>query len=565
MPVHPHSVQCMVRSLEGFILIELVGFGATGEVWRARPDGGGPEVALKWLTDEAVDTDLLSAADLHEFQHPHVARLLDLRRDGPKVVLVHEFVAGVSLATLLTERDHLSGAEVVTLLTPMADALGAAHDAGLLHGNLSPTAVLVTPDGRPMLTDLGVWQGMGPTASGTARLDYLDPAVARGGPITSASDVFGVAAIGYHALTGRPPWTAGNAALSWEQAAEARGVDLQPLHASTPSPLADVIARGLSEQPRHRGSAQALAADVRAAVEPEPLHLAGPYVWPDLPPLEDDLRPAARSDAAPGGTALGGTALDGTASIDIASEVRRGNSARHAAAPNTRRERDHQRSAIRSIGQDRPLLRHPRSSLAAGVVPRRAILGAFAALALVGVIVLGLGWNASKTVPAQAGGPVGAVARVTEDGASSADGGPTDVDERALPDSPRAWVSLLSLLYERRAVAFGTGATALLDQVFTADSPQLLTDTTELSRLVEAGQVLRGFSPRVLEVLEVAVDGEHATIRITDEFVEYETVPAIDTRADALATHPGRGPTQVSMTLVLGEDGWRIHTAQRLG
>ena len=549
----------MVRSLEGFILIELVGFGATGEVWRARPDGGGPEVALKWLTDEAVDTDLLSAAALHEFEHPHVARLLDLRRDGPKVVLVHEFVAGVSLATLLTERDHLSGAEVVTLLTPVADALGAAHDAGLLHGNLSPTAVLVTPDGRPMLTDLGVWQGMGPTASGTARLEYLDPAVARGGPITSASDVFGLAAIGYHALTGRPPWTAGNAAVSWELAAEARGVDLQPLHASTPSPLADVIARGLSEQPRHRGSAQALAADVRAAVEPEPLHLAGPYVWPDLPPLKDDLRSATRSDASRG------AALSGAAPMDIASEVRSGNSARHAAAPNTRRERDRACSATRSIGQDRPLLRHPRSTLAAGVVPRRAIVGALAALALVGVIVLGLGWNASKTVPAQAGGPVGAVARVTEDGASSADGGPTEVDELAVPDSPRAWVALLSLLYERRAVAFGTGATALLDQVFTADSPQLLTDTTELSRLVEAGQVLRGFSPRVLEVLEVAVDGAHATVQITDEFAEYETVRAVDTRAEALATHPGRGPAQVSMTLVLGEDGWRIHTAQRLG
>jgi len=554
----------MVRSLKGFILIELVGFGATGEVWRARPDGGGPEVALKWLTDEAVDTDLLSAAELHEFEHPHVARLLDLRRDGPKVVLVHEFVAGVSLATLLTERDHLSGAEVVTLLTPVADALGAAHDAGLLHGNLSPTAVLVTPDGRPMLTDLGVWQGMGPTASGTARLEYLDPAVARGGPITSASDVFGLAAIGYHALTGRPPWTAGNAAFSWELAAEARGVDLQSLHASTPSPLADVIARGLSEQPRHRGSAQALAADVRAAVEPEPLHLAGPYVWPDLPPLEDDLRSATRSDASRG-AAPSGAAPSGAAPMDIASEVRSGNSARHAAAPNTRRERDRARSATRSIGQDRPLLRHPRSTLAAGVVPRRAIVGALAALALVGVIVLGLGWNASKTVPAQAGGPVGAVARVTEDGASSADGGPTEVDELAVPDSPRAWVALLSLLYERRAVAFGTGATALLDQVFTADSPQLLTDTTELSRLGEAGQVLRGFSPRVLEVLEVAVDGAHATVQITDEFAEYETVRAVDTRAEALATHPGRGPAQVSMTLVLGEDGWRIHTAQRLG
>ncbi len=145
----------MQRSLEGFTLIELVGFGGAGEVWRARPDGGGSDVALKWLSDRTVDTDLLSCSRLHDFTHPHVARLLDLRRDGSLVVLVQEFIAGVSLAALLADRDVLSGAEVVTLLTPVAEALGAAHDAGLMHGNLTPTAVIVTPDGRPILTDLG--------------------------------------------------------------------------------------------------------------------------------------------------------------------------------------------------------------------------------------------------------------------------------------------------------------------------------------------------------------------------------------------------------------------------
>lgn len=559
----------MQRSLEGFTLIELVGFGATGEVWRAQPDGGGPEVALKWLADDNVDTDLLSCSRLHEFRHPHVARLLDLRRDRSRVVLVQEFIPGVSLATLLTERDHLSGAEVVTLLTPVADALGAAHDAGLLHGNLTPASVLVTPDGRPMLTDLGVWQSLGTTGSGTARLEYLDPCVARGEALTKAADVFGVAAIGFHALTGRPPWTAVSGAQTWELAAEGSGVDLRPLRASTPSPLADVIARGLSEQPRHRGSAQAFAADVRDAVEPEPLHLSGPYVWPDLPTLPEDadvIDGSAGDDDAANGRGRSDSALMDAAPMDIAGEVRRGSSARHAAAPSFRREREQQRRAVRSpvrsIGHDTPT----RLRSAVSVVPRRAVVGALAALAILGVIVLALGWNASKSVPAQAGGPIGAVSTQADDDipGSAADGGDTGVDEHAVPDSAEAWVTLLSLLYERRAMAFGTGATALLDQVFTANSPQLAADTTELTRLAQAAQVLRGFAPRVLEVLEVSVDGEHATLQITDEFGDYATVPAVDTRAAALANHPGRGPAAVAMTLVLGEDGWRIHTAQRL-
>ncbi|MDQ3476072.1 MAG: serine/threonine protein kinase [Actinomycetota bacterium] len=560
----------MQRSLEGFTLIELVGFGATGEVWRARPDSGGAEVALKWLTDESFDTDQLSCSRLHDFVHPHVARLLELRRDRSGVVLVQEFISGVSLATLLTEREQLSGAEVVTLLTPVADALGAAHDADLLHGNLTPSAVIVTPDGRPMLTDLGVWQILAVPNPGAARLEYLDPSVARGGPVTKASDVFGVAAIGFHALTGRPPWAAGSGADMWELAAESAGVDLRPLHASTPAPLAHVIARGLSEQPRHRGSAQAFAADVRDAVEPQPLHLAGPYVWPDLPPLAEDLDRTS-GPAVPAALATvqeSPSNASRTASADIAGEVRRGTSARHAATPSTRRERDERRSALRhpvgGFGYDPP----SRLRSAARVVPRRAVVCALVALAVLAVVVLGLGWNASKSVPAaQAGAPLGTVSGQAGDNQAgpASEGAEGDADERAVPDSPAAWAALLSVLYERRALAFGTGRAPLLDQVFSPDSPQLAADVAELTRLTEAGQVLRGFAPRVLEILDVRVQGDRATVQLTDEFGDYETVPALDTRAEALAIHPGRGPATVDMTLVLSEDGWRIHTAQRLG
>jgi len=519
----------MQRSLDGFTLIELVGFGATGEVWRAQPERGGSEVALKWLTAGTVDTELLSGSRLRDFEHPHVARMLDLLRDGSRTVLVQEFIPGGSLAALLTERSRLSSAEVVTLLTPVAEALAAAHEAGLLHGNLTPSALRLTPNGRPVVTDLGVWESLRGATSGPTRLEYLDPAVARGGSPTTASDVFGIAAIGFHALTGRPPWRADSGAATWQLATEGEGVDLAPLRAGVRSRLAEVIARGLVEQPEHRGSARDFAADVHDAAEPEPLQLAGPYLWPDLPPL---------------------------AELDIAGEVRRGGSARGAGGSST-------------------VARHaatPKDRRAARVVPRRAVIGAIVALAVLSVVVLGLGWNASKAVPAQAGGPVGEVSSrdgVTgseseSDSAEPGRGIDEGIDERAVPNSPEQWSALLTLLYQRRAVAFGTGALSVLDQVFTADSPQLVADATELTRLVNAGQVLRGFDPHVREVIEASVDDDRASLRLTDEFGDYETVPATDVEGSALADNPGRGPTTVSMTLVLTENGWRIHTAQRL-
>ncbi|MBA3339503.1 MAG: serine/threonine protein kinase [Geodermatophilaceae bacterium] len=539
----------MQRRLDGFTLNELVGFGTTGEVWRARPQAGGPDVALKWLAADAIDPDKLEASGLSDFRHPHVAQLLDIRRDGNSVVLVHEFITGGSLAALLADRDRLSGSEVVTLLTPIAEALDAAHEAGLLHANLTPSAVLVTPDGRPMVTDVGIWQSLvidSATRSGPTRLEYLDPCVARGGLPTKSSDVFGVAAIGYHALTGRPPWSAGTGSGNWELATDESGVDLGPLHSSSGTKLIEVIARGLSDRPECRGSARDFAADVRDAAEPEPLHLAGPYLWPDLPPAAAHDRPELDS------------AQQDSPGLDIASEVRRGRSARHAAP--ARRERVPCAGAL-GIGLDPP----SRFDFAARLVPRRAVVSALACLAVLGVVILGLGWDSSKVVPAQAGAPIGAASGLTGAGVASTESDAGRLDERAVPDSAQGWASLLTMLYERRALAFSTGSVSLLEQVFTPDSPQLAADSTELTRLVQAGEVLRGFAPQVLEILDFSVAGDRASLRITDTFAAYDTVPASDTRAVAVAEYPGREPAQVTMTLVLSEQGWRILAAERLG
>ncbi|MGI8532077.1 MAG: serine/threonine-protein kinase, partial [Geodermatophilaceae bacterium] len=389
----------MQRRLDGYTLNELAGFGATGEVWRARPQAGGPDVALKWLSAAAIDIEKLEASGLRDFRHPHVARLLDIRRDGSSVVLVYEFVIGLSLAVLLAERERLSGSEAVTLLTPIAEALGAAHDVGLLHAQLTPSAVLVTPDGRPILTDLGLWQSRreGPaTTSASTGLDYLDPGVARGGSPTTASDVFGIAAIGYHVLTGRPPWSVGTGVDTWELAAQGSGVDLGPLYTGAGSKLSEVIARGLDELPSSRGCARDFAADVRDAAEPEPLHLVGRYLWPDLPPPAQERAPED-------GPEPGSGRVD---SLDIAGEVRRGGSARHAAVPGTRRERAAQ-ATTRGSGLGLGFEPKSRFSSVTRLVPRRAVVSACVSLAVLGVIVLVLGWNASKAVPAQAGALIG--------------------------------------------------------------------------------------------------------------------------------------------------------------
>lgn len=513
----------MQRRLDGYTLIELIGFGPSGEVWRAGPQDGGPDVVLTWLLDEGTEADLLAWTPLLEFAHPHVAKLLDVRSDGVDLVLVEEFVPGRSLARLLIEQQALDADEAAELLIPVADAMTEAHADGLLHGCLSPAAILITPDGRPVVTDLGVRQRSPQHPSPHSRRDYLDPSVVGGAAIEESSDVFSLAAICHHAITGRSPGTPDG------------------LPSGLPSSLIEAITRGLSEQPECRGTAAEFAADLRDSLDPEPGLTAGAYVWPNLADLADDpdLPAFSDSDSDPLDGLGAGTERD--SAPDIAAAVRRAASNRQGAGAVRRR------SALRLA------------------VPRQTVVSSAFALAIVAVLVLGFGWGSSNA-PLGRAGPVGSSSSLPPEGpaesTTSADS--AGVDERATPASPEAWESLLSLLYDRRAAAFGTGATALLGQVFTPDSPQLVADSAELARLITAGQLLRGFAPRVVEIVAAEIAADRASVQLTDEFGDYETVPVDNPSADALASHPGRGPAAVAMTLVLTEQGWRIHSAQRL-
>src|SRR3954447_3038374 len=197
----------------GYTLQELLGRGGSGEVWRAVPRGGGAPVAVKVLIAGDPARQAREAALLGELDHPHLVRLLEVvhqpRRGGEaRVALVLELLVGGSLADLLARRGRLRPGEVVTAIAPVAAALAHAHGHGVVHGDLSPGNIVFSAEGRPVLTDLGVARVLGETAAGEVTPAYVDPPVARGGGPGPASDVFGIAAAAFHALTGIAPWNA---------------------------------------------------------------------------------------------------------------------------------------------------------------------------------------------------------------------------------------------------------------------------------------------------------------------------------------------------------------------
>ena len=290
-----------VWSLPGYDVQALLGFGATGEVWRARELATGETVALKRLRDgadpAAVEALRREAVLLRTLDTPYVVRLRAVVGAGAGAVLVLDHAAGGSLATLLARRGALDPGEAVTIGGPLAQALAAAHARGLVHGDVTPSNVLFTADGMPLLADLGVARIAGDDRSavdGTA--EYLDPAVAAGGAPGPAGDVWALAAVLHHVLAGAPPHDGAGAAAVLSAAATGQRAPLGLLAPSAPRALVAAVEAGLSADPSARPDAAAFASLVRRAHAAAPVQLTGGTATSGAVPVAREthaVRPAA--------------------------------------------------------------------------------------------------------------------------------------------------------------------------------------------------------------------------------------------------------------------------------
>lgn len=254
----------------GHVLTELIGRGASSQVWAARAESSGEMVAVKITVARAqessnvVDLAARERTILERVDSDHVVRLHEaLTLENGSVALVLDLADGGSLEDLVSIRGALDPGEVVTIFTPVAATLGALHAAGVIHSDLSPGNVLFTGEGKPMLSDYDGARLVGEqhphTVSGTR--GFVAPEVYRGGLPTEASDVWSLAALAWYAVTGGSPPHPENAGTSAEATI---GPDFAP-----------VLASMLSADPGARPTAaQAAVAFYRVAV-PAPVGLAG--------------------------------------------------------------------------------------------------------------------------------------------------------------------------------------------------------------------------------------------------------------------------------------------------
>ena len=251
----------------GYELGRLLARGGTSEVWAAVALDGGRRVAVKLVHADlgALEAAAREAAVSARAASAHVVAVeacVELADGRVAVVMPH--LRGGALDAVVRARGHLSPGEVVTVLAPVASALGRLHDLGVVHGDVSPGNVLLELDGRPVLGDLGLGHVVGEVSPGVWGTDgYVAPEVLLGGDPTPASDVYALGALGWLCLSGTVPGPPGLRPELAEVSRAGEGSE----------PVVAALAAAVSADPADRPGAHELAWLLFGAAEPEPLRL----------------------------------------------------------------------------------------------------------------------------------------------------------------------------------------------------------------------------------------------------------------------------------------------------
>jgi len=264
-----------------------IGRGGMGAVWLGTDQTLGRTVALKKIgiapgggtpDVQRAEREARLAARLN---HPHVVAVFDLvdDEDSDQQWMVMEHVDGTNLSEIVRANGHLPPEQIAPILAQVADALAAAHSAGIVHRDVKPSNILVTPDGNVKLTDFGIARSeadaaLTQTGLVTGSPAYLAPEVATGQSATEASDIWSLGATLCHALTGRPPYEVGDNLM---------GALYRIVHEEPPRPdnagwLRPLMAASMVKDPAARWS----AAQARDFLEAGPPAAFTP-VTPDAP------------------------------------------------------------------------------------------------------------------------------------------------------------------------------------------------------------------------------------------------------------------------------------------
>ena len=272
--------------------------GGMAEVWLAVDLTLDRKVAVKWLKPtlasdpvvaERFRREAVAAAGLN---HPNIVAVHDVFEQEGRQAVVMQLVEGKSLRQLLDTQKRLSPELTWHIGACVAVALDHAHQSGFVHRDVKPGNIMITSDGRVLLTDFGIAKGLQPSAEndltndnimmGTAK--YLSPEQVRGKRLDGRADLYSLGLVLYECLAGRVPFLGETDADTALARLQRDPTDLAQLRATLPTELVLVVHQLLARNPNNRPATGAdLSATLKRAANAGP-----PVVDPTDPPSDDE-------------------------------------------------------------------------------------------------------------------------------------------------------------------------------------------------------------------------------------------------------------------------------------
>ncbi len=256
--------------------------GGMAQVWQATDEVLRRKVAVKLLHQHLLADGTFVARFRQEavaaarLAHPGIVSIFDTCTEGDIEAIVMELLPGRTLRERLDEGTPIDPWQAAALAAQVADALDAAHRAGLVHRDIKPANILLADDGRVKVADFGIAKAVADAdltqpglMVGTAK--YLAPEQVTAGPVDARTDIYSLGVVLYEMLCGRPPFAADSdtgTALARLHRDPLRPRQVRP---SVPRGLEDVVVRAMARQPedRYRSAADMRAALLAAGADPE--------------------------------------------------------------------------------------------------------------------------------------------------------------------------------------------------------------------------------------------------------------------------------------------------------
>ncbi len=261
-----HPFQAPGTRLGRYLILELLGSGGMGVVYRVRDEKLERDVAIKMLTDGLLTGDEArrhfhrEALALAKLNHPRIAAVYDVGEQGGLDYIVMELVQGESLAARLRS-GPLGVKEATSIALQVAEALEGAHEHGVIHRDLKPANVMITPKGNAKVLDFGIAKllalpGTESTLNMTGQLVgtplYMSPEQALGRSVDTRTDLWSLGVLYYETLTGRAPFEGETGLAILHAIAESPFPPARETRPELPVQAEQIVARALEKDPARR-------------------------------------------------------------------------------------------------------------------------------------------------------------------------------------------------------------------------------------------------------------------------------------------------------------------------